>query len=143
MMWIWFALAIVCIVVEFATVELVAIWFGASALVMGIIASIFPELHVIWQIAIFTVLSTALLLCTRTFVKKLMNRKKDQETNLELVINHTAMVVEDIDNLREVGAIKINGIVWTARSENGELIAKDTIVTVKEIKGNKAIVKSE
>ena len=143
MMWFWFALAIVCIVVEIATIELVAIWFGASALIMGIVASIFTELHVVWQIAIFVLLSAALLFATRPLVKRLMTRKKDQETNLELVLNHSAVVIEEIDNLREVGAIKINGIVWTARSENGERIAKDTIVVVREIKGNKAIVKSE
>ena len=50
------------------------------------------------------------------------------------------MVVEDINNINGVGAVKINGLVWSARSGNGEDIPADTVVIFKEIRGNKAIV---
>ena len=95
------------------------------------------------QLLIFIILSVALLLATRPSVKKLLKRKKDQDTNLELILNHRALVIEDINNDLEQGSIKINGLVWTARSENGNLIAKDALVTVVRIQGNKAIVKEE
>ena len=142
-MWIWFGLALTLLVAELCTIDLVAIWFAISALVLGILAAIFTELQWGWQALIFVLLSTGLFLATRPFVKKFMKRKKGQETNLELVIDNTARVVEVIDNSREVGAAKINGLIWTARSVDGSIIEVDELVLVKEIKGNKLIVEKK
>ena len=69
-----------------------------------------------------------------------MQRHKEQETNLELVLNHTGIVIEDINNDLAVGSVKINGIIWSARSEDGSVILQDTLVLVKKIDGNKLIV---
>ena len=140
MMWLWFGLAVGLLVVELTTTELVAVWFAVAALILGIISAFFPSLGVVWEVAIFAALSVALVLATRLLVKKLMKRAKNRETNLDLVLNHTAVVVEEICNELEKGAVKINGLIWNARSENGEKIEKDDFVTVKEIRGNKAIV---
>ena len=144
MSWIiWLCVTLVLLGVEFFTVELIAVWFACSALVMVIITAIFPELFFVWQFCIFLALSTALLLSTRKLVKRLMRRKKDQETNLELIINHTGRVVEEINNDLEVGAVKINGIVWNARSSNGETIAENELVRILQIKGNKLLVEKK
>ncbi len=140
MYWAWFGLAVGLIVFEAITIDLVAVWFAISALVMGIVVAIFPSLDVLWQVLIFLVLATILLASTRRFVKKFLARKKGQETNLELVVDHVGMVEEDIDNDLSLGAVKINGLVWTARSLNGDKIEKDTLVIIKEIKGNKLFV---
>ena len=141
MTWVaWLALAVVLFIVEITTTDLVAVWFALAAMALGIITAIFEKLPLVWQIVIFVALSALLVILTRRFVKKLTQRKKGCETNLELVVNHTALVVEDIDNDREAGTIKINGLIWTARSANGEKIEKETLVTVREIQGNKAIV---
>ena len=72
-----------------------------------------------------------------------MQRKKDQETNLELIVNHTGRVGEEIVNDLERGAVKINGIIWNARTENGETVAVDELVNVIQIKGNKLIVEKK
>lgn len=141
-MWIWFGIAVALLIVELATTELVAVWFSAAALVLGVIAAIFPTLDIVWQVLIFVVLSAALVAATRPLVKKLMKRGKNRETNLELIVNHKALVVEEINNDMEQGAVKINGLVWNARSENGETIVKDRLVVVKNIQGNKAIVQT-
>lgn len=143
MMWIWFALAVLFIVIEAFTTDLVAVWFAAAALVLGVVAGLATELHIVWQIVIFVALSAALVAATRPLVKKLLKKNKNTETNLGLVIGHKALVVEEINNDFEQGAVKINGLVWTARSENGEIIEKDTLVTVKQIQGNKAFVIKE
>lgn len=137
---LWIGLAVVLFIVELTTTDLVAVWFALASLVLAIVTAIFDKLPVVWQVVIFVALSALLVILTRRFVRKLLQRRKDQETNLELVVNHTAMVVEDIDNDREAGAIKINGLIWSARSADGEKIGKEALVTVCEIKGNKAIV---
>lgn len=140
MFWIWFIVAVAFLIIEALTVDLVSVWFAASALIMGVVAAIFPELDVWWEIGIFVALSFVLVLSTRKLVKKFFKRKKGQETNLELNIGHTAIVVEEIDNLHEKGSVKINGLVWTARSETGEVIEEGALVVFKSISGNKAFV---
>jgi membrane protein implicated in regulation of membrane protease activity len=137
---IWLGIAIAMLVVEAFTVDLIAIWFAVAGFVSVIITAIFPDLFYVWQILIFVVLSAVLVLSTRNMVKKFLKRKKDQETNLELVINHRGRVVDEIYNDFERGEVKINGIVWSARTKNGEVVEKDALVTVLEIRGNKLIV---
>ena len=61
-------------------------------------------------------------------------------TNYELDIGKTAVVTEDINNDLSVGRVKLNGVNWEARSEDGSTISAGAIVTVKEISGSKLIV---
>lgn len=144
MVWIWLSLAIALVVVEMSTTQLVSIWLAIAAAITAIITAIVAScggtLPLVWQIIIFVVSSAALLASTRKLVKKLLKRNKSQETNLELNLDKVAVVTERIDNVREEGAIKINGLVWTARSLDDSVIEKDELVIFKEIRGNKAFV---
>lgn len=140
MVWVWLALAILLLVVELATTEFVSIWFSASALITGILKAIFDGMSLPVQMIIFAVLSIVALVATKPLVKKLKARPVDGETNLELNIGKNAVVTETIDNVKETGAIKINGLIWTARSLDGTVIPEGEIVIFKEINGNKAIV---
>lgn len=141
MQWFWLSLTIGLIVVEVATVQLVSVWFALSAMITTFATLIFDDLTIPWQAAIFVVLSIVLLLSTRPLVKLLLKKRGEmQKTNLELYIDKDAVVIEDIDNLKGTGAIKINGMVWSARSKDESNISKDEIVIFKEIIGNKAVV---
>ena len=140
MMWLWFALAIAFLVLELVTTQFVSIWFSASALITGIVVAIFPQMQIAWQIIIFVVLSVGALVATRPLVKKLVKKMKGSETNLELNIGKTAMVVETIDNIKETGAVKINGLVWSARSSDNSIIEVGEIVIFERVSGNKAFV---
>ena len=108
---VWLGIMLVLLGIEVFTVDLVAVWFACAALLLVIVSAIFPEMLFVWQFFIFLAVSIALVLSTRRFVKKIMKRKKGQETNLELVLNHTGRVIEDIDNDLEEGTVKINGII--------------------------------
>lgn len=144
MVWFWFALAIVLLVVEIVTTQLVSIWFsigaGVSAIVVAIVNSSGGSIDLVWQVLIFALVSGVLLLSTRKLAKKLVKRNKNQETNLELNIGKVAVVTETINNVQGEGAIKINGLEWSARSSDDSIINKDELVIFKEIQGNKAIV---
>ena len=141
MWWIlWPGLAVVLLLVELVAVELVSIWFSAASLAVGIIVAIFPDLHWGWQIFIFVLLSTVLVLLTRPLAKKILKRRGGQETNLELILHHTGIVEEKIDNDFATGTVKINGLIWSARSEDGSVIEKEEFVDVERIVGNKLIV---
>ena len=143
MMWVWFGITVALIITEVATIELVAVWFALSSLVTGIVAGCAPSLSIVWQIVIFVSASVVLLFATRPLVKRLMRKKKGTETNLDLLLGSKALVLEDIRNDYGTGTVKINGIVWTARSADGTDIEKDTFVIIKEIQGNKVLVEKE
>ena len=141
MAWFWLALSIALMVVELSTVELVSVWFSVGAGITALVKAIFPTVGIGWQILIFVCVSVVLLVSTRPIVKKFLNKRKDKSgTNLELLIGKSAIVVEDIDNILGKGAVKINGLEWSARSCDGSVILKDTVVIFKEISGNKAVV---
>lgn len=142
MIWwiLWLGVALALLAVELTTTELVSIWFSIAALLVGIVTAIFPSLHLVWQMLIFAVCAVGLLILTRPFVKKFLKREKKHSTNLELIIGQTGIVEEDIDNDRNEGAAKVKGIVWNARSQNGEKIPTGTLVQIESLDGNKLIV---
>ena len=107
----------------------------------SIVKVIFSSLGFPWQLLIFTSVSLALLIATRPLVKRFfVKRDRAHETNLQLVVGKDAVVVEEINNIKGEGAIRINGLVWSARSDDDSQIPVDEIVIFKEINGNKAIV---
>ena len=144
MAWVWLSLAIALFVTELSTTQLVSIWFATgaalTAIVTGIVNSSGGSLPLLWQCMIFVLASGIMLASTRKLVKRMQSKNDGQKTNLELNINKTAVVTEQIDNDKAQGAIKINGLVWSARSLDGSVIEKDELVIFKEINGNKALV---
>ena len=141
-MWwlLWLCLAVVLLLVELIAVELVSVWFAAASLLVSVIVAIFPGIHWGWQIFIFALISTILVLLTRPLVKKILKKREGSETNLDLILNHTGIVEEKIHNDLTSGAVKINGLIWNARSTDGSIIEKGELVVIEQIVGNKLIV---
>lgn len=139
MVWIWLALLVLFILTEVATVQLTTIWFAGGALISLILAAAGIN-NIFIQIIVFLLVSIILLFATRPLVKKYIN-KKSQPTNADRCIGKQAVVTEDINNLLSTGAAKVNGIEWSARALNGELIPVGTTVTVEKIDGVKLIVR--
>ena len=139
MVWIWLALLVLFILTEVATVQLTTIWFAGGALISLILAAAGIN-NIFIQIIVFLLVSIILLFATRPLVKRYIN-KKSQPTNADRCIGKQAVVTEDINNLLSTGAAKVNGIEWSARALNGELIPVGTTVTVEKIDGVKLIVR--
>ena len=49
-------------------------------------------------------------------------------------------VTETVDNMDATGQVKLGGMYWTARSEDGHKIPAGTLVEVTRIEGVKAFV---
>ena len=144
MSWTWLIIAISLKVLELFTYQFVSIWFAIGGFVTAIVTAIFSDLGIGWQISIFVISSLIMLFATRPLVRKMISkRSKAQATNLELILGKDAVVVEDINNIEGRGAVKINGLVWSARSKNGEDISAGEIVAIDRIDGNKTIVKKK
>ena len=135
---LWLILAALLCVVEAATPALVCIWFAAGSVAAIIAERLGAEIWLQWTV--FVVVSATILAATRPFVKKL-TKQKVQPTNADRCIGETAVVTESIDNIAGKGAVKVNGIEWSARSDSGETIEAGNKVTIIKIDGVKLIVK--
>lgn len=138
--WIWAVVIAAAVVIEMLTTQLVCIWFAGGALV-GLIAYFFgAELWL--QVILAAVVTLALLIATRPFVRRFLE-KKETPTNADRVVGQTAIVTEDIDNVPEKGRVTVLGNDWRARSASGELIKAGSRVRVERIEGVKLIVSAE
>ena len=135
---LWIVLMVVFLVVEASCpIHLVSIWFAAGSLVAAIAAALGGQLWL--QILLFLVISCGLLAALWPFVKKVLNPKRSA-TNIDAVIGSEGYVTVAVDNLNAEGKIKLNGMEWTARSTDGQILPAGTLVKVDRIEGVKAIV---
>ena len=134
----WVAALVVFLSVEAVTAGLVSIWFVFGSLVALICAALGAA---VWlQIFWFVIVSVATLVLTRPLVKRYVD-SRSVATNADRSIGRTAVVTERIDNLAAAGAVKLDGVVWTARStDDAVAIETGERVTVRAIEGVKLIV---
>lgn len=135
MFYLWLIVIIVLTIIECMTVNLVTIWYIASALV-SLILSLFIDSFLI-QFGIFAILGTVFLLTTRKALTKLI-KDKNEKTNLDRVIGMKGIVTEEIKK-NVNGEVKVDGKRWTAYAD--KKIKVDSIVQILEINGVKLKVK--
>jgi len=135
--WIWAALAIIFALIEVFTFGLTTVWFAIAAVVMVFLSLFKIPLPV--QIIIFLVISSLLLIFTRPIaVKKLKVGK--EKTNVDSLIGKHVPVIKTISEF-EHGEVKLNGLVWAARSDNNSEIAVGTKCEVLRVEGVQLIVR--
>lgn len=135
----WLGVMIVFLIIEAVTVGLYTIWFAAGALAAFLVAALGLGIPV--EVAVFAVVSLALLIFTRPWALKYINPKKTR-TNYEGAIGEKVCVLEDIDNLKNTGKVLYNGVEWTARAEDeSKTYAKNQQVEVIRVAGVKLIVR--
>lgn len=138
-MWqFWLIVAGLFFVGEIFTLGFLIFWFGIGAL-FAMIVSFFTT-NIIIQTTVFLITSTIFILATKPLVKKFVDVKKTN-TNVFSIIGKKALVIKDIDPIHSSGQIKLNGEVWSAETENDEIIKEGSEVEVLKINGVKAIVK--
>lgn len=134
---IWFGLMVAFCALEAATVTLVSIWFAGGALA-ATIAALFGASWPL-ELVLFVGVSALLLACLRPLVRKYVT-PKITATNAQALVGQVVLVTESIDNLASQGAVKVNGVVWTARSASGVNIPAGTRVQIDRIEGVKLFV---
>ena len=135
--YVWLGLAVLFLVVEAGTVALVSVWFAGGAL-LAMLAAILGAGFAL-QLAVFVLASGGLLALMYPYVKKRVNSRRTR-TNADRLIGQQALVTEDIDNLQETGAIRINGVLWTAKSDSGARIPAGAQIRILRIEGAKVYV---
>ncbi len=134
---VWLVTAIVLAIIEASTINLVTIWFIASALVALLLAYLGVSTPI--QIAVFVLLGVVLLVLTKKPLEKLLKKTK-QKTNADRVLDMTGIVTEDIAEDKP-GEVKVDGKKWTAIANTN--IKEGSKVKILKIDGVKLIVEEE
>lgn len=133
MMTIWIVIGIILLLIEIATIGLVSVWFAVGAF----ITAFFTEFTLKTQFAIFVLISLISLIIFRNMA---MKRFKGKSEELDRITKKRVVV----EGKEDKGSYKIynvylDGKHWSALCDT-ELEIGDE-VEVKEIKGNKLILK--
>lgn len=138
-MWIyiWLAITVIALIVEFSTADMVSIWFAGG----GLIALVLSAINVwwAWQILAFIVISVVLLVAFRKVLLSKLD-KGTVKTNASQVIGQEYRLLTAI-GLNQTGTIKINDVIWRVDTlEQAQEISEGCLVRIIDIKGNKYIV---
>ncbi len=134
---IWTVLVIGLAIVEGLTFGLTTIWFAIGALVALLAA--FIGFNVYIQVGLFCIVSTGLLIFTRPITMKYL-KVGSTKTNVDSLIGKRGIVEKTIDPF-EVGQVKVNGQIWTAKALNDEHCDVHDEIEVISIEGVKLIVR--
>ena len=135
--WIWVGLTVLFVIIEALTLGLTTIWFALAAFVMIFLS--FLPIPFVFQFIIFLAISAVLLIFTRPIALKKF-KTGSVKTNVESLVGMNALVTKEIGEF-DRGEVKLNGQIWTARSENSSVIKEGTKCEVVRIEGVQAIVR--
>ena len=136
--WIWMAIAAFFIIAEIFTMGFALLWFGIGAAVAGILALF--GLGVGWQLASFIVVSGVLFAISRSFAEK-FTKKQPPGVGADRFIHKKGVVIEEIDNIKNTGRVRIGKDEWRADSDTDEVIPQGKVVEVTSVDGTHLVVK--
>lgn len=137
MPFIWIGFAVIMVVCEAFTSQLVSIWFVLGAVSAAVTTIFTPSIAI--QSAVFLIVSLVALIVTKPLVKKLKDKRGVTSTNADRLVGRTGVVISDIADTHTVGQVKVEGEIWSAKSEKAPL-NKDIKIKVLAIEGVKLIV---
>lgn len=137
-MWlVWLIAAGFFFVAEIITVGFFIFWLGIGSLLAMLVS--FITNSVVIQVATFAISSSILLFFTKPLAKKLAS-SDNAVTNSFSLINKTGIVTISINPLEGIGQVKVNGEIWSAKTEGNKIIPKDSQIKVLKIDGVKLVV---
>ena len=137
MLWVWVGVIALALILEAMSMDMTSIWFAVGGFVSLILQVCGANLT--WQIVPFVIISALCIIFLRNITKKLI-QKPTVATNIDKQIGLKTKLIDRISE-DDLGSIKINGIIYSAKSENDEIIESGTEVEIVKVEGNKMIVK--
>ena len=133
----WLVLMVIFLIAESASVMVISLWFAIGALA-AMVASLCGA--PVWlQALLFFVVSMSLLLTLRPLTKKYFTPRISR-TNVDALIGKEGLVLEAVDNVNTAGRVKVDGMEWAARSENGQVLQAGERIVVNRVEGVKLFV---
>jgi len=135
----WLIAAVILAVGEIASMGLFLAPFAVGAAVAAVLSATGAGATIEW--AAFLVVSVVLLAALRPIAREHQRTRGKLKTGTAALVGQTAMVVERIANSENVGCVRLDGEIWTARAyDDDDIIEPGTRVHVLEIRGATALV---
>lgn len=135
--WIWAGCAALFIVGEIFTAGFFLLWFGIGAGVAGLFA--FLGFGAGWQWGSFVLVSGVLFAVSRKFAER-VSGKQPPGIGADRFIGKRGVVLEEIDNIKNTGRVRVEKDEWRAESETGETIPAGEVVEVRRMDGTHLVV---
>jgi len=137
--WIaWLVLAAVFFIGEIFTAGFFLLWFAIGAAVAALLAAL--GLGGVWQVGIFAVVSAVLFAYSRRFAERISS-KQPPGIGADRFLGKKGVVLEEIDNIKNTGRVRIGQDEWRADSDSGDVIPVDKPVEVVRLDGTHLVVK--
>ena len=132
--YIWLIAMVVFFIIEAIVPGLITVWLGISALFTSIFAYFVKD--VTYQMYFFLILATILFLFTRNYLKEFLNKKKNENDEVERIIGKIVSIKRA--NYNNTYNIYLDGKHWTGISE--EKFEQGDIAKVLRIEGIKLVL---
>ena len=134
---IWVVIAVMLVIIEMFSLELVLLMFAVGALAAGAASALGAP---VWlAVLVFAVVSTALLALLRPSLVERLHDGPTLTQGHDAQVGRTAVVVEPVDRFN--GRVRLAGELWSARADLDDAVFDtDTDVSVVRIEGATAVV---
>lgn len=128
---VWFLVALISLVVEIETFQLVSVWFFIGSVAAIITTAIAPKnvVGIFIQLVVFTVVSVITLLLFRPLCKKKLKVDSEASKDINSMIGLTGLCLSTVNETE--GFVDINGTTWSARAGE-EIVEGSKIHIVKQ-----------
>lgn len=133
------ALAALFIIAEIFSMGFFILWFGIGAAVAGVLAIL--GFNAGWQWGSFVVVSGVLFAATRRLAER-FTKKQPPGIGADRFIGKVGVVLEDIDNIKNTGRVRIDKDEWRADSDTDEIISTGKKVKVIGLDGTHLVVQT-
>lgn len=131
-------IAAIFVISEIFTAGFFILWFGIGAAIAGILALL--GVGSVWQWVAFVIISGVLFAVSRRFAER-FSKKQPPGVGADRFIGKIGVVLEDINNIKNSGRVRIDKDEWRADSDTEEVITKGTRVIVTGLDGTHLVVK--
>jgi len=126
-------------VAEIFTMGFFLLWFGVGAAVAGVLALV--GLGPGWQLGSFVVVSLVLFAVSRRFAER-FTKKQPPGVGADRFVHKRGVVIEEINNLKNTGRVRIEKDEWRADSQTDEVIPVGRTIQVTKVDGTHLVVKT-
>ena len=140
--WHWLVFGMILAMLEIALPSFTALWFGAGAILVGLIVLVAPDLPLGWQILLWAVFSALLTFLWFKYFKPFNPDRQDTKLSREAVVGESGQVIKvPMDEQRGVvrfATPKLGSEEWLFICD--QPVAVGDRVWVKDVLGNALVV---
>ena len=140
--WHWVVLGIGLVLLEIVLPSFTALWFGAAAIVVGVLLLLFPDMSLTIQVILWTVLSVVLTWLWFMYLKPLAIDRTKAGLSREAILGEVGQVIS-VPNGERRGILRFPAPVLG--SDEWQFISQENLaigdrVHVIDVSGNSLIV---